>query len=152
MVMMSGISEEQKKKDFQMMLACSTHLGTKNLDFQMTRYVWKRKPDGIHIINLGRTYDKLMMAARVIVAIENPADVCVISARPYGQRSILKYGQYTGATPIAGRFTPGTFSQFPWAFVRLIPNCIVCGNLLINKENLLITKWHTGILRLWWQV
>jgi len=104
-------NEEQKKKDFQMMLACSTHLGTKNLDFQMTRYVWKRKPDGIHIINLGRTYDKLMLAARIIVAIENPADVCVISARPYGQRSILKYCQYTGATPIAGRFTPGTFTN-----------------------------------------
>ena len=109
--MMAGITEEQKKKDFQMMLACSTHLGTKNLDFQMTRYVWKRKPDGIHIINLGRTYDKLLLAARVIVAIENPADVCVISARPYGQRSILKYCQYTGATPIAGRFTPGTFTN-----------------------------------------
>lgn len=93
------------------MLACSTHLGTKNLDFQMTRYVWKRKPDGIHIINLGRTYDKLLLAARLIVAIENPADVCVISARPYGQRSILKYCQYTGATPIAGRFTPGTFTN-----------------------------------------
>jgi small subunit ribosomal protein SAe len=101
----------QKKKDFQMMLACSTHLGTKNLDFQMTRYVWKRKPDGIHIINLGRTYDKLLLAARIIVAIENPLDVCVISARPYGQRSILKYCQYTGATPIAGRFTPGTFTN-----------------------------------------
>ena len=111
MVMMQGITEEQKKKDFQMMLACSTHLGTKNLDFQMTRYVWKRKPDGIHIINLGRTYDKLMLAARIIVAIENPADVAVISARPYGQRSILKYCQYTGATPIAGRFTPGTFTN-----------------------------------------
>ena len=111
MVMMAGITEDQKKKDFQMMLACSTHLGTKNLDFQMTRYVWKRKPDGIHIINLGRTYDKLLLAARIIVAIENPADVCVISARPYGQRSILKYCQYTGATPIAGRFTPGTFTN-----------------------------------------
>jgi len=108
---MAGISDEQKKKDFQMMLACSSHLGTKNLDFQMTRYVWKRKPDGIHIINLGRTYDKLLLAARIIVAIENPADVCVISARPYGQRSILKYCQYTGATPIAGRFTPGTFTN-----------------------------------------
>ena len=100
-----------RRTDFQMMLACSTHLGTKNLDNQMTRYVWKRKPDGIHIINLGRTYDKLLLAARIIVAIENPADVCVISARPYGQRSILKYCQYTGATPIAGRFTPGTFTN-----------------------------------------
>lgn len=111
MASMNYISEEQKKKDFQMMLACSTHLGTKNLDATMTRYVWKRKQDGIHIINLGRTYDKLQLAARIIVAVENPADVCVISARPYGQRSILKYCQYTGATPIAGRFTPGTFTN-----------------------------------------
>jgi ribosomal protein uS2 len=52
-----------------------------------------------------------MLAARIIVAIENPADVCVISARPYGQRSILKYAQYTGATPIAGRYTPGMFTN-----------------------------------------
>ena len=110
-VMCAYVSDEQKTKDFQMMLACSTHLGTKNLDFQMARYVWKRRPDGIHIINLGRTYDKLLLAARIIVAIETPADVCVISARPYGQRSILKYCQYTGATPIAGRFTPGTFTN-----------------------------------------
>jgi ribosomal protein L34E len=42
MASMNYISEEQKKKDFQMMLACSTHLGTKNLDSTMTRYVWKR--------------------------------------------------------------------------------------------------------------
>merc|ERR1719191_2435879 len=78
----------------------------------MTRYVWKRKQDGIHIINLGRTYDKLMLAARIIVAIENPQDVCVIAARPFGGRAVLKYAQYTGAQYIAGRYTPGTFTNY----------------------------------------
>merc|ERR1712010_115781 len=53
----------------------------------------------------------MMFAARIIVAIENPADVCVISARPYGQRAVLKYAQYTGARYIAGRFCPGTFTN-----------------------------------------
>merc|ERR1712188_195848 len=53
----------------------------------------------------------MMLAARVIVAIENPQDVCVISARPYGQRAVLKYAQYTGARYIAGRFCPGTFTN-----------------------------------------
>lgn len=48
-----------------------------------------------------------MLAARAIAAIENPADVCIISARPYGQRAVLKFAAHTGATPIAGRFTPG---------------------------------------------
>ena len=47
----------------------------------------------------------------VIVAIENPQDIIVQSARPYGQRAVLKFAQYTGAHAIAGRHTPGTFTN-----------------------------------------
>lgn len=100
-----------KEDDVQKFLACSTHLGSTNVDYQMEQYVFKRKPDGVYIINLRRTWEKLLLAARAIAAIENPADVCVISARPYGQRAVLKFASYTGATPIAGRFTPGTFTN-----------------------------------------
>jgi len=100
-----------KDDDIKKLLACKVHLGTTNIDPNMTRYVWKRKSDGIHVINLGKTWEKLMLAARIIVAIENPADVCVISARPYGQRAVLKFAKYTGAIAIAGRFTPGTFTN-----------------------------------------
>lgn len=63
------------------------------------------------IINIGKTWEKLHLAARVIVAIENPQDICVQSARPYGQRAVLKFAQYTGANAIAGRHTPGTFTN-----------------------------------------
>ena len=101
----------QKEADIQMMLAAGCHLGTKNCDFQMERYVWKRRQDGIYIMNLGKTWDKLMLAARILVAIENPADVVVQSSRPYGQRAVLKYAQYTGAKAIAGRHTPGTYTN-----------------------------------------
>jgi len=97
--------------DIQRMLACQVHLGTKNVDFQMERYTFKRRPDGVYVIDLSKTWETMMFAARVIVAIENPADVCVISARPYGQRAVLKYAQYTGAQYIAGRFTPGLFTN-----------------------------------------
>jgi len=100
-----------KEEDITKMLAAYVHLGTKNCDFQMTRYVWKRRNDGIFLINLAKTWDKLMLAARIIVTVENPQDVCVISARPYGQRAVLKYAQYTGAQALAGRFTPGTFTN-----------------------------------------
>jgi len=77
----------------------------------MESYVYKRKPDGVFIINLKKTWEKLLLAARAIAAIENPVDVCVISARPYGQRAVLKFASATGATPVAGRFTPGTFTN-----------------------------------------
>jgi len=101
----------QKEADIQMMLAADVHLGTKNCDFQMERYCFKRRNDGIYIINLGKTWEKLQLAARVIVAIENPQDIIVQSARPYGQRAVLKFAQYTGANAIAGRHTPGTFTN-----------------------------------------
>nr|QCO76341.1 hypothetical protein [Tamarix hispida] len=101
----------EREEDIQMMLAANVHLGTKNCDYQMERYIFKRRSDGIYIINLGKTWEKLQMAARVIVAIDNPQDIIVQSARPYGQRAVLKFAQYTGAQAIAGRHTPGTFTN-----------------------------------------
>lgn len=77
----------------------------------MKQYIYKRKSDGTYIINLRKTWEKLLLAARAIAAIENPADVCVISSRSYGQRGVLKFASATGATPVAGRFTPGTFTN-----------------------------------------
>lgn len=63
------------------------------------------------VIDVKKTWEKLLLAARVIASIENPADVCVISSRNFGQRAVLKFAAHTGATPIAGRFTPGTFTN-----------------------------------------
>lgn len=95
-----------------MLLAAQAHIGNKNANHQMGAYVYKRRTDGVNIVNLQKTWEKLVFAARIIAAIENPADVAVISARPYGQRAVLKFAQYTGATAIAGRFTPGTFTNY----------------------------------------
>jgi len=98
--------------DIQMMLAAQAHIGSKNCDKQMEPYVWKRRPDGINIINVAKTWEKLVLAARVLAAIENPNDICVISSRPYGQRAVLKFASSTGAQAIAGRFTPGNFTNY----------------------------------------
>jgi ribosomal protein S2 len=39
----------QKEQDIQMMLAADVQLGTKNCDFQMERYVFKRRTDGTRL-------------------------------------------------------------------------------------------------------
>lgn len=95
-----------------MLLAAQCHLGSKNLQVHMEPYLWKTRPDGVNVINVGKTWEKVVLAARIIAAIDNPADVCVISARPYGQRAVLKFAAHTGATAIAGRFTPGNFTNY----------------------------------------
>uniref|UniRef100_H0Y1N5 40S ribosomal protein SA n=1 Tax=Otolemur garnettii TaxID=30611 RepID=H0Y1N5_OTOGA len=103
--------KEQRKEDVLKFLAAGTHLGGTNLDFQMEQYIYKRKSDGIYSINLKRTWIKLLLAAWATVAVENPADVSVISSRNTGRRAVLKFAAATGATPIAGRFTSGTFTN-----------------------------------------
>jgi len=100
-----------KQDDVSKFLAANTHIGATNSDFQMEQYIYKRRADGIHLINLGKTWEKLVLAARAIVAVENPADVFVISQRATAQRAVLKFAAHTGATAIAGRFTPGTFTN-----------------------------------------
>lgn len=94
-----------------MMLSAGVHTGTRNSDSAMEEYIWRRRKDGLHVLNIGKTWEKIMLAARVIVAIENPEDVVAISARPWGMRAVLKFAHYTGAQSIAGRFTPGTFTN-----------------------------------------
>jgi len=93
------------------MLIAQVHVGSENVDDQMKRYIWSRRADGQYIINLKYTWDKIVLAAKIIAAVENPRDVAVISARDWGQRAVLKFAHYTQATPIAGRFTPGTFTN-----------------------------------------
>ena len=38
-----------KELDVQRMLACEVHIGTRNVDFQMERYVWRRRADGVFL-------------------------------------------------------------------------------------------------------
>ncbi|KAL0074115.1 ribosomal protein S2, flavodoxin-like domain-containing protein [Phycomyces blakesleeanus] len=113
------------EKDLQLLLAAQCHLGNKNVNTRMIPYVYKRRADGINIINLGKTWEKLVFAARVIVAIEDPKDIVVISARPYGHRAALKFAKYIGAEAIVGRFTPGTFTNYITRTFRE-PRLIIC--------------------------
>jgi len=105
-----GVTSLQEE-DLTKILVATAHLGSQNLDFQMEQYVFKRKNNGVCLFNIKKMWEKIVLAARAIAAVENPADVCVISARQIGQRAVLKYARYTGATPIAGRFTPGSFTN-----------------------------------------
>jgi len=110
---MSGGCEilKAQEADITKMLAATTHIGSVNSEVQMEQYIFKKRPDGVNIINLRRTWEKLSLAARAIAAVEDPADVFVVSSRPYGQRAVLKFARYIGSTAIAGRYTPGAFTN-----------------------------------------
>merc|ERR1712027_287123 len=97
--------------DITKMLAATTHIGSDNSETTMEQYIFKKKTDGINIINLKKTWEKLVLAARAIAAVENPQDVFVVASRPYAQRAVLKFARYIGCSSIAGRYTPGAFTN-----------------------------------------
>jgi small subunit ribosomal protein SAe len=100
-----------KEDDITKLLMASAHIGTKNTDNLMKKYVYQRRQDGTNIIDLHATWEKMVLAARIIVAVENPKDVCAISGRAFGTRAVLKFAGHVGAKPVAGRYTPGTFTN-----------------------------------------
>jgi len=134
--MTSGYQVLQLKEDDVLkILAAQLHIGGKDVDYQMDAYVWKKKPknEGASVVNVRKFWEKLVLAARAIVAVENPADVCAISCQPQGQRAVLKYARYTGATAIAGRFTPGSFTnQIQAAFKE--PRIIILTNPNVDHQ------------------
>lgn len=113
---MTSISSGSKvlrmsEADMQKLLACHVHLGTKNVSNSMKKYVHGTTKDGISIVDLHMTWEKLILAARVIAAVENPQDVTVCATRLFGQRAVFKFSQHVGTNYLAGRFIPGTFTN-----------------------------------------
>ncbi|KAF7730593.1 structural constituent of ribosome [Apophysomyces ossiformis] len=118
------------EEDIQLLLSAQCHIGAKNVTSRMTPYVYKRR---INLINIGKTWEKLIFAARVIAAIENPQDIVVVAARPYGHRAALKFAKYIGAEAIVGRFTPGTFTNYNTRSFRE-PRLIICTDPLTDFQ------------------
>lgn len=99
------------EQDVMKLLAAQAHVGRRKCHVNMKRYIWKRRQDGLHIINLEKTWAKLILAARILVTVKNPADIFIMSTRTYGQRGAIKFAHYTGATALVGKWVPGTFTN-----------------------------------------
>jgi small subunit ribosomal protein SAe len=43
-------------QDIEMLLSAQCHIGSKNMQVHMEPYLWKTRPDGINVINIGKTW------------------------------------------------------------------------------------------------
>jgi small subunit ribosomal protein SAe len=116
------------------MLISQTHIGSKNLSHGMKPYVWRRKKDGVCILNIARTWQKLVLAARILVTIENPEDILVVTARPSAQRAVFKFAQSIGASYIGSRFTAGTLTNHAQARRFMEPRILVVADPVADVQ------------------
>ena len=91
-------------------LTCGVHIGTKQKSKDMEPYVYKVRDDGLRILNVNLTSEKITEAANFLKDYDSK-DVLVVSARQYGWKPAKKFADACGFTCIAGRFTPGRLTN-----------------------------------------
>ena len=91
-------------------LTCGVHIGTKQKSRDMEPYVHKVREDGLRILNVNLTSEKIVEAANFLKE-QEPQDVLVVSARQYGWKPAKKFAHTCGFRCIAGRFTPGRLTN-----------------------------------------
>lgn len=117
--MMAGVAKEEKEAvpkaenlllPLEELLAAGLHIGTRIKTGDMEQYIYRVRPDGLFILNIGKTDEKIRLAAKFVARFD-PANVLIISSRLYGKTPVEKFCQVTRTIPIVGRFMPGFVSN-----------------------------------------
>ena len=91
-------------------LSAGVHIGTHICTAYMRRFVYRIRPDGLHILDIRKTDERLRIAAKFLARFE-PSKIVAVSVRQYGQRPVQKFCTYVGCIAVTGRILPGTFTN-----------------------------------------
>ncbi|NWK05044.1 30S ribosomal protein S2 [Marine Group I thaumarchaeote] len=98
--------EDTKKK----VLSTGIRVGTEVKTKFMTPYITQANPEGLYLLDLDITLDRIQTAARFIKKFDIKK-VIVYSGRSYATTPIEKFCELTGAEKMLGRFMPGTLTN-----------------------------------------
>ena len=124
---MSLLYTNNKDDDIVNMIAAEVHVGTQNCNSQMESYIYDRTRDGVFYLDLAKTWEKTMVAARIIAAIQekNKKDVLVsalfLSLSIWSCFLFLKLLLLTNARFFSRLFPPVFSPREPCSSLPLIP-------------------------------
>ena len=107
---MTEVEAKELLIDEDTFLTCGVHIGTKQKSKDMEPYIHKVRDDGLRILNVNLTSEKIIETANFLKEYE-AKDVLVVSARQYGWKPAKKFANTCGFNCIAGRFTPGPLTN-----------------------------------------
>jgi len=113
---MSTVEKEEVPKaenllqPLEELLAAGLHIGTRVKTGDMEKHIFRVRPDGLFILNIGKTDERIRLASKFISRFE-PSRVVVVSSRLYGRTPVEKFCELTRCMPIVGRFMPGLISN-----------------------------------------
>ena len=114
------------------LLSTGIRVGTLVKTKAMAQFVSRTRPDGLHVIDAGKTLSRLETAGRFISRVDI-GRVVAYSSRDYGKTPIDKFCEATGALAITGRFMPGTFTN-PLYPAHIDPEIVIVADPSMDSQ------------------
>ena len=103
----------KRERDYLRLIKANCHVASKNYNTSMKRYIATIGKSGDVYFDIAQTYDKILLAARVIAAIPNAEDILAISSKAVGQRAVVKFSKFTGSgVSNQAKWTPGALTNY----------------------------------------
>jgi small subunit ribosomal protein S2 len=91
-------------------LEAGIYIGTKIKTADMNPFIYKARKDKLYVLDLKKVDERLRYAAKFLSRYE-ASDIVVVASRTYAINSASKFAQILGCKVLAGRFTPGIFTN-----------------------------------------
>ena len=91
-------------------LKSGLHIGTKSRTKYMEQFVYKIRPDGLSVLNIKTTNERIDMAAKFLSRFA-PEDILVVCKRENGWNAVKMFSKMTGIRSYAGRYHPGILTN-----------------------------------------
>lgn len=89
-------------------LSAGVHIGMTSKTADMKRFVYKVRPSGLAVLNIGLLDRRIDYAAAMLVGAQR---ILAVSYKEAGQEPARKFAEATNAHAIVGRFMPGSLTN-----------------------------------------
>ncbi len=89
-------------------LSAGVHIGLTTKTADMKRFIYKIRPNGLAVLNVGMIDKRIGYAANLLAEKKN---ILVVSRKENGQQSVKKFAEVVGCKAIVGRFMPGSLTN-----------------------------------------
>ncbi|MEM2963584.1 MAG: 30S ribosomal protein S2 [Candidatus Anstonellales archaeon] len=106
-------------------LESGIHIGTKLKVVDMEPYIYRKRSDGLYVLDL-RKIDECLRAAAAEIGKYSSQDILVVASRTYAGNAAAKFSKIIGCKAILGRFIPGTFTNVSRSYFLEPKFVLVC--------------------------
>jgi small subunit ribosomal protein S2 len=89
-------------------LSAGVHIGMTTRTADMKRFIYKIRPNGLAVLNVGMLDARIGYAAGMLVTMNN---VLIVSRKENGRQAAAKFAEVVGGRSIVGRFMPGSLTN-----------------------------------------